>query len=290
LEKRSQEIVNSQVISISDGVQVGTVKDFLISPRQKAVDFLLLNEGEGELRGIPFRLADGVGEYAITVQDKGAIVDMSRIGVLQEIIDQGIKIIGTKMISNKGRYLGEAVEFTVDTLSGELTQVIYREEDGGEKSVEAHSVMTLGLEVIVVDDSAVSAQTVQLGRSSESEGAGENFNKGDERSFSVEEEKVQDAEPEVDPVKYENTAGISQHEGVQETSQEENQEGDLDPTGIFVKRQKDNLIGKTLIKDFKTDDGEVLAHENEVVTEELFNRVYQIGTQKLVELATSVRE
>ena len=278
MEKRSQEIVNSQVISISDGVQVGTIKNFLVNPRQKAVDFLLLNEGEDQLRGIPYRLADGVGEYAITVQDKSAIVDMSRIGVLQEIIDQGIKIIGTKMISNKGKYLGEAVEFAIDTLSGELTRIIYREEGGGEKSVEAQSVMTLGLEVIVVDDNAVSTQTVQSGGSSESEGAGENFNKGDERSLPIEEEEV--PEPESN----------AEVQGFEESSREESQESDLDPTEIFVQRQKNNLIGKTLLKDFKSDDGEVLVHENEVVTEELFHRVYKLGTQKLVELATSVKE
>ena len=50
------------------------------------------------------------------------------------------------------------------------------------------------------------------------------------------------------------------------------------------------MIGKTLLKDLKADDGEVLAWENQVITEEIFNRIYRLGAQKLMELAMSVRE
>lgn len=275
MKKRSQEIIDSQVISISDGVQVGTIKGFLINPRQKAVDFLLLNEGGEELKGIPFRLADGVGEYAITIQDKGAVVNMSRIGVLQEVIDQGINITGTKIISNKGRYLGEAVEFVIDTFNGELNEIIYKGENGAENSIDSQAIITLGPEVLVADDNAISSPVAQS--SVENEGAEGNFRQGDEGLSLTEdvEEQGQTVSAEVE---------------AEESTVERPSEGDLDPTEIFVQRQRQNLIGKTLVKDFKTDDGEVLARENEVVTEELFNHVYQIGTQKLVELATSVRE
>jgi len=66
--------------------------------------------------------------------------------------------------------------------------------------------------------------------------------------------------------------------------------GDLDPADIFIQRQRQFLIGKTLLKDLQSKEGEVIAWENEVVTEELFEKAHKIGAQKIMELAMSVRE
>lgn len=269
MNKKSKEIIGSPVISIAEGVQIGEVKGLVINPQQKAVEFLLLDEREGarEVKGIPFRVAEGVGEFAVTVEKSGFVLDMMKIGVLKEMVQQGVGITGTKVITRKGKYLGDVTEFSLNTESGELVEIYYKGEGEMEKALDAQKVVTIGKELIVVEDDAEGIGA--------SPGAGlgqkkANFFPGDEGAPEIKEvlEKGQ--------------------EQYSETSLQ--QEGETDPAEVFIQRQRQHLLGKTLLKDIKTDQGEVIAWENEVVTEELFNRVYRLGPQKLMELAMSVRD
>ena len=75
--KKSKEIIGAPVISISEGIQIGSVKGLVVNPQQKNVEFLLLDElQEGkELKGLSFRSAEG-NEFAVTVQNSNVIVDL----------------------------------------------------------------------------------------------------------------------------------------------------------------------------------------------------------------------
>lgn len=288
MKKRSKEITGSQVISIADGVQIGKIKGLVVNPAQKAVDFLLLDDGGEELKGIPFRSAAGIGEYAITVENKSAVIHIMQIGVLQDLVEQGIDIIGTKIITNKGKFLGDAAEYALDTSTGSLAEVIFKGEDGAEKSLPAQAVITLGKEVLVVNDNTAPEQVESGGKEEEKA----NFKRGDEGSQPVEttvettektSEEAKSSGADIQP-DAETAASAALSAGKSDPDPE------LDPAEVFVQRQRQYLLGKTLIKDIKTDQGEVLAWENDVITEELFNRVYELGTQKLMELAMSVRD
>ena len=298
--KKSKEIIGAPVISISEGLQIGTVKGLVISPLQRKVDFLLLDEINSEfvLRGLPFLSAEAFGEFAITVQDKNEIIDLMKISIIQDLIQKDIVLIGTNIVTNKGKLLGEVVEFSANTLNGELTEVYYNNTAGKENSLPASMIITIGKEVLVVEDGdgtdVISSAKDETG----------NFKKGDDRSAgtvksaAAESETAKiDAETIVEAVTETNTEAETIDETQTEPQAEtegdiliSEPEGDLDPAEIFVRRQQQYLIGKTLFKDIKKDDGEVIAWENEIITEELFERVYSLGTQKLMELAMSVRE
>ena len=55
--------------------------------------------------------------------------------------------------------------------------------------------------------------------------------------------------------------------------------GDRDPLKFLTKAKA--FDWKTLLKDFKLNDGEVIAWENQVITEELFDRVYRLALKSL---------
>ena len=274
--KKSKEIINLPVISISEGIQIGTVKSLVINPQQKKSEFLILDDldGDNELRGLSFLSAVAVGDFAVTVQNGNEIIDLQKISVLQDLVRKDIQLIGTNVVTKKGNFLGEVAEYSIHTESGELAEVYYDDTSGKEKSLAAASIITIGKEVLIVEDDSASAPAP----SKEETG---NFKKGDEGSAvltpaaaAIEQEKV-----EIDTqVTVESDIPVFEAEG------------NLDPAEIFVRRQQQYLIGKTLFKDIKMDDGEIIAWENEIITEELFERVYQLGTQKLMELAMSVRE
>ena len=104
--KKSKEIIGAPVISISEGIQIGSVKGLVVNPQQKNVEFLLLDElQEGkELKGLSFRSAEGVGEFAVTVQNSNVIVDLMKISLLKELVQKGIQVLGTKVVTRKGKF------------------------------------------------------------------------------------------------------------------------------------------------------------------------------------------
>lgn len=279
--KKSKEIIGAPVISISEGIQIGSVKGLVVNPQQKNVEFLLLDElQEGkELKGLSFRSAEGVGEFAVTVQNSNVIVDLMKISLLKELVQKGIQVLGTKVVTRKGKFLGEVTEYSVDTESGELTEFFYNVSGEKEQSLPALSIITIGKEVLIVEDEgAVKNMEAEASPSVKKETG--NFSMGDDGS-SVEE---------VPAVEKSNNSFAALSSAAERDLLISEPKGDPDPAEIFVQRQRQYLIGKTLLKDFKLNDGEVIAWENQVITEELFDRVYRLGAQKLMELAMSVRE
>lgn len=319
--KRSKEIIGVPVISISAGIQVGIVKGLVLNPQQKTVEFLLLNEEENSkgMKGIPFRYAEGIGEYAVTVENESVMMEISRIGILQELMEKHINIIGTKVITRKGKYLGDANEYSIDTETGILKEVYYLADNENEYKIPVEKVITLGTEVLVVEDMAA----IEAAAPSETDQI--NFKGGDDRFSGIQGlDQVTTKQP--DPPKpateqpevvtpstgtlqefpTENSADHAVNHPVAEQPDQDtlNLEagltekamlssrtpGDLDPADAFIQRQRQFLIGKTLLKDLQSKEGEVIAWENELVTEHLFDKVYKIGAQKIMELAMSVRD
>jgi len=280
--KKSKEIIGAPVIGISEGMQIGTVKGLVINPKQKNVEFLLLDEpgDDRELKGLSFRSAEGVGEFAVTVEDRNVIVNIMNIPILVELVQKGIQVLGTQVVTRRGKLLGEVVEFSVDTESGELAEFFYKGKEENEQFVPARAVITIGKEVLIVEEESELLNERSEYFSPEKEETG-NFKQGDDGpAVTVEIPAFEKAEPDVAV-----PASVTERDLL--ISQPK---GDPDPAEVFVQRQRQYLIGKTLLKDLKKDNGEVIAWENEIITEELFDRVYRLGTQKLMELAMSVRD
>lgn len=312
--KKSKEIIGAPVISIAGGMQVGAVKGLVVNPQQKSVEFLLLKEEDASdrIKGIPFRYAEGVGEYAVTVENESVLMEISRIGILQELLDKNISIIGTKVITRKGKYLGDASEYSIDTETGNLKEIYYQGDNDNELSVPIQKVVTLGKEVLIVEEMTAT----EAPASTESSQA--NFKLGDEKSSGEQESQPVIEEPLVEqpvveqpvveqpaaelplgeqtPVEQPVVEQLQEDVVAEDTSQAERDmltsqsSGDLDPADAFIQKQRQFIIGKTLLKDLQSKEGEVIAWENEVVTDELFEKVHKIGPQKIMELAMSVRD
>ncbi len=277
--KRSKEIIGVPVISIAAGAQVGTIKNLLINPQKKTIEFLLLSETEAKegVKGLPFSYAEGVGEYAVTVENENFIIELSRIGVLWELLEKSINIIGSKVITRKGKYLGDACEFSVDTETGRIADIYFQDKEK-ENSIPIQSVITIGQEVLIVEDSALALPAGAV-HASIADGGNLNFKAGNEKS-SGEDAAILAKED----------ASLLDKLPTERELLTNRANADLDPADAFIRRQRQFLIGKTLVKDFQSKDGEVLAWENDIITEELFEKVYKLGAQKIMELALAVRD
>lgn len=328
--KRSQELLGIPIFSITEGIQIGTVKGLLINPCEKNVEFLLIDEpgASGEQRGIPFLSAEAIGDFAITVGKDCGIIDLLKVNVLKNLVDDGLDIFGKKVVSSKGAYIGDVSEYSINTEDGYIAELFYRAggDDENEYALSAKQVITIGREALIIDDSVSAGTTTpdSIKQEKEDEPAStpqeelRNFKEGDERTSELTEEidiittgetMAVDAEFPVvevpldasekeevqDPVAIENDDITEEIEEDKPSDPEtgakpevsEDQEKTLSK---LVQQQRQYILGKTLIRDIKDEKGEILAGENEKVTDEIFYRLYNAGPQKIVEAMTYVKD
>ena len=90
--KKSQQIIGLPIISISDGNEVGKVKNIILNAESGKIDYFVVDSGIQVLstKVIPTTNVLGIGEYAMTILNPEAISDISRIpsaiDLLQKIL------------------------------------------------------------------------------------------------------------------------------------------------------------------------------------------------------------
>jgi uncharacterized protein YrrD len=114
--KKTQEILGLPIISISDGTEIGKVKSIIINADKGAIDYIVVDSGIQILsaRVIPSDSILGIGEYALTVENEGSINDISKIPAAIDLLQRNIQVKGTKVLTKKGRLIGEIGDIYVD--------------------------------------------------------------------------------------------------------------------------------------------------------------------------------
>ncbi|HPU45526.1 MAG TPA: PRC-barrel domain-containing protein, partial [Thermoclostridium sp.] len=114
--KTTQQIVGLPVISISDGNEIGMVKNVIINAAKGTVDFFVIDSGVRSLAGgvIPAGRVLGIGEYALTIQEPDDISDIVKIPAAIELIQKNITVKGTRVLTKKGSLLGEAGDIYIN--------------------------------------------------------------------------------------------------------------------------------------------------------------------------------
>ena len=107
--KKTQEILGLPIISISDGLEVGRVKNIIINADKGTVDYIVVDSGIQILSAkiIPTDKVLGIGEYALTIENEEAINELSKIPAAIDLLQKNILVKGTKVLTKKGRLIGE---------------------------------------------------------------------------------------------------------------------------------------------------------------------------------------
>lgn len=118
--KKTQKILGLPIISISDGLEVGRVKSIIINAERGAIDYIVVDSGIQifSARVIPTEDVLGIGEYALTIENEGAITDISRIPAAIQLLQNDIRVKGTKVLTRKGRLIGEIGDIYIDDNDG----------------------------------------------------------------------------------------------------------------------------------------------------------------------------
>jgi len=126
-----------------------------VNPEKRSVDFIAIEHEDWQtsVRAIPFKKIIGLGEYAVTVENSGAVIDLNEIPIANQLLNRKIAITDTKAMSKKGALLGEIKEYFFNEDSGSIEKLEI--ESSNEKGyIDADLVITYGKDIIVLEEEA----------------------------------------------------------------------------------------------------------------------------------------
>jgi uncharacterized protein YrrD len=215
--KKTQEILGLPIISISDGLEVGKVKSIIINADKGSIEYIVVDNGIQILsaRVIPTDSILGVGEYAVTIENDSSINDISKIPAAIDLLQKNIQVKGTKVLTKKGRLIGEIGDFYVD--ENECCKITGLEyiADITQKRIRLiprESVLTFGKNLIVVIEEV---ECTLVDRSTQL-GSGENQTEAEKKnlecfnsSISVSSDEIDSKDKEIQAETIEDTVSFT---------------------------------------------------------------------------------
>ncbi|MFD1018920.1 PRC-barrel domain-containing protein [Thalassobacillus hwangdonensis] len=151
--KKSKELVGLPIISITEGKEIGSVKSLVVNPEKGMVDFLAVEHEDWHIsmKAIPFKKIVGIGEYAITVENQFSILDLNEIPIANQLINQKISIIDTKVMTRLGQLVGKANEYYIEQEKGEIVAVQI-ETNQETVYLQSDDIITYGENLLILNE------------------------------------------------------------------------------------------------------------------------------------------
>lgn len=153
--KKSGEIIGLPIISIADGKEIGKVKDLVVNPAGGKIAALVLNDGQWYLEAklLAFDAVISVGEYAVMVEDSNAVSPVTACPEVEKLLEAGVKVIGTKVLTNTGGICGQVQEIVLDK-DGRIAACEVAVDGGELKQILAPQILTYAKDVTIINAAA----------------------------------------------------------------------------------------------------------------------------------------
>ena len=281
--KKSVEILNLPVISITEGRELGTSKSLLIDAKNGVVAAITI-EDEDWYRGVkllPYSSVIAIGADAVTITNSENILTLEDASDYETMLDANVRIIGTKAITKTGTIQGKVSEIFVGE-GGRIEKCALIDADGAAAEISADQISIFGKQVTVIDadveaekktnELTVPEPVVEAAPVEEIPAVAEE--PAEEAPVAEEEpaveEVVQETEPEI-PVIIE--------------TPEESPESAADRA--TEERHRRFLLGKKVVRPVTTASGFVIAEMGATVTEEILQKAKLAN--KIVDLSMNVQ-
>ena len=149
--KKSVDILGLPVISITEGRELGMSKTLLIDAPNRVVAAITI-EDEDWYRGVkltPYDNVIAVGEDAVTINNSETILTLDAAGDFETLLDDNIRVIGTKAITRSGVIQGTISEIFIGE-DGSIEKCEITTPEGMASEVTADQVSIFGKEVTVI--------------------------------------------------------------------------------------------------------------------------------------------
>jgi uncharacterized protein YrrD len=274
--KNSAQIVGLPIISISDGVQIGTVKTLVINPEKGSIDFLTIEQEDVQLslKAIPFKKVVGIGEFAVTVESNNAVIDLTEIPIANQLVNKQIRIKNTKAMTRKGQLLGEVTEFFVDEETGEIIGIELH--IGGRQAVlSSECVLTYGKDILIVTENASSSLL---------DDASSLVQKTEQLDEVLTKISTNEMVEEIAAT----SMNIEQREWLSDMEKIEEETENSETLQALREKQIELLQGKRVTKDILDRNGNVLIEAGTILTVEHITKAQEEGPSVIVDVSMNV--
>ncbi len=159
--KKTVEILGLPIISITEGRELGMSKTLLIDAAQGKVAAITI-EDEDWYRGvklIPYGSVIAIGDDAVTVTNSENILTLEDAGDYEHLLDENIRVIGTKAITKSGTIQGKISELFIGD-NGDIEKCEITAPDGSTSEVTADQISIFGKQVTVIDPDGAQKKTL----------------------------------------------------------------------------------------------------------------------------------
>ena len=299
--KKSVDILGLPVISITEGRELGMSKTLLIDAPNRVVAAITI-EDEDWYRGvklIPYDNVIAVGDDAVTVNHSENILTLDAAGDFETLLDDNIRVIGTKAITRTGVMQGTITEIFIGK-DGSIEKCEITAPEGSTSEVTADQVSIFGKEVTVISpegdagkksDAADAPAASAVTTSAEEPAAEPATEPAAEESAASAETPAEDtaaaAEPSAEPTIEELAVEDTPAETPAAEAAAEEPAEDKNADRVNEDRHRRFLLGKKATRTIKMDNGVVIVEAGADITEEVLQKA-KLGN-KFIELSMSAQ-
>lgn len=152
--KKISDIIGLPAVDLSSGNRVGTIWSVIVNGEKGTVDFFVIDDGMIILGAKVVAASDiqGIGEHALTISRGETFRKITEVEQAVDIFKKNIRIKGSKVLTQKGRLIGEIGEFYIDENSCMIAAMEFLSPDSPDRVRIIHrdQVVTFGENLIVV--------------------------------------------------------------------------------------------------------------------------------------------
>jgi uncharacterized protein YrrD len=291
--KKSVEILKLPIISITEGRELGVSKSLLIDAKNGSVSALII-EDEEWYRGVkllPYDSVIAIGDDAITITNSENILKLDEATAYEPLLDENVRVIGTKAITKAGSIQGLVDEIFIDE-SGKIAKcAITTENSSDAKEIPAEEISIFGKQVTIIESKIPEKKTADIAVKAPIEEKAEKTAPAKEEAATAEKEPEKAPEPEekhevpveepakAEPVKTE-PAKVETKAPVADQAKQLNDK-------VTEERHRRFLLGKKAARRIATDNGIVIVEAGADITEEVLQKAKLAN--KFIELSMNVQ-
>ena len=275
--KKSVEILNLPIISITEGRELGMSKTLLIDAKNGVVAAITI-EDEDWYRGVkllPYSSVIAIGHDAVTITSSENILTLEDASDYEAMMDANIRIIGTKAITKSGTIQGKVSEIYIGD-GGKVEKCAIVAPDGAESEITAEQISIFGKQVTVIDPTEEEEKKTEPVTAAAPPPAPK-----------VEEKPA----PAPEPVKATEPApapkGEEKPEPAPEVKPEAAKPAESAADKATEERHRRFLLGKKAARDIKTDSGVLIVKAGGDITEEVLQKAKLAN--KFIELSMNIQ-
>lgn len=263
--KKLSDIIGLRIVTINDGLEVGIIRSVIINSSKGKIEYFATEKGISLLKAkiADARYVEGIGDYALTIKNKDDVLDINMVPEAMELVYQGVEVIGNRVISRKGKLIGEAVDLVIDEEDGckvASVQIITNSMEPCIYNIPSTNVVTYGQNFLVIDQEntiLISQNNLEMTNQ---------FNNVKQKSM----EKNIEVGNRFDEISAANKKATTMK----------------NVSDLFDFKQRQFLKGKTCGKTIVSSDGETIVDVGQIIDETIYDLVKEKG--KIFELVKSL--